>query len=89
MLQLVLHNAARPICKNTGRIGSCNPRFQKQTVSTLIDIKVLPKTRLRATKTGGVSALPKFLNKPEVQAARKAIEEHHLRHVIINPAAKR
>ena len=49
---------------------------KKQTVSTLIDIKVLPKTMSHGYENWWRVGVAEVSNKPEVQAARKALEDH-------------
>ena len=49
---------------------------KKQTVSTLIDMKVLPKTMSAGYENWWRVGVAEVSNKPEVQAARKAIEAH-------------
>lgn len=49
---------------------------KKQTVSTLIDIKVMPKTMSKGYENWWRVGVAEVSTKPEVQAARKAIEEH-------------
>jgi 3D-(3,5/4)-trihydroxycyclohexane-1,2-dione acylhydrolase (decyclizing) len=49
---------------------------KKQTVSTLIDIKVLPKTMSKGYENWWRVGVAEVSKKPEVQAARKAIEDH-------------
>ena len=49
---------------------------KKQTVSTLIDMKVLPKTMSAGYENWWRVGVAEVSNKPEVQAARKAIEDH-------------
>ena len=49
---------------------------KKQTVSTLIDIKVLPKTMSKGYEAWWRVGVAEVSTKPEVQAARKVIEDH-------------
>ena len=49
---------------------------KKQTVSTLIDMKVLPKTMSAGYENWWRVGVAEVSTKPEVQAARKAIEDH-------------
>lgn len=49
---------------------------KKQTVSTLIDMKVLPKTMSKGYENWWRVGVAEVSQKPEVQAARKRIEEH-------------
>lgn len=49
---------------------------KKQTVSTVIDMKVLPKTMSAGYENWWRVGVAEVSTKPEVQAARKAIEEH-------------
>ncbi len=49
---------------------------KKQTVSTVIDIKVLPKTMSKGYEAWWRVGVAEVSQKPEVQAARKAIEDH-------------
>ena len=49
---------------------------KKQTVSTVIDMKVLPKTMSKGYENWWRVGVAEVSNKPEVQAARKAIEDH-------------
>ncbi len=49
---------------------------KKQTVSTVIDMKVLPKTMSKGYENWWRVGVPEVSTKPEVQAARKAIEDH-------------
>ena len=49
---------------------------KKQTVSTLIDMKVLPKTMSGGYENWWRVGVAEVSTKPEVQAARKAIEDH-------------
>ena len=49
---------------------------KKQTVSTVIDMKVLPKTMSAGYENWWRVGVAEVSTKPEVQAARKAIEDH-------------
>ncbi len=49
---------------------------KKQTVSTLIDMKVLPKTMSAGYEAWWRVGVAEVSQKPEVQAARKRIEDH-------------
>lgn len=49
---------------------------KKQTVSTLIDIKVMPKTMSKGYEAWWRVGVAEVSTKPEVQAARKRIEDH-------------
>ena len=49
---------------------------KKQTVSTLIDMKVLPKTMSAGYENWWRVGVAEVSTKPEVQAARKRIEDH-------------
>lgn len=49
---------------------------KKQTVSTLIDMKVLPKTMSKGYEAWWRVGVAEVSQKPEVQAARKRIEDH-------------
>ena len=49
---------------------------KKQTVSTLIDMKVLPKTMSAGYENWWRVGVAEVSTEPEVQAARKAIEDH-------------
>lgn len=49
---------------------------KKQTVSTVIDMKVLPKTMSKGYEAWWRVGVAEVSTKPEVQAARKRIEDH-------------
>jgi len=49
---------------------------KKQTVSTVIDMKVLPKTMSKGYEAWWRVGVAEVSNKPEVQEARKRIEDH-------------
>jgi 3D-(3,5/4)-trihydroxycyclohexane-1,2-dione acylhydrolase (decyclizing) len=49
---------------------------KKQSVSTVIDMKVLPKTMSKGYENWWRVGVAEVSTKPEVQAARKVIEEH-------------